>query len=51
VVAGSPPGRLDWNQSQPPSGDQRGLELSTPGDVQRRAGALPSLGATQISLW
>jgi len=44
------PGRVDANSNRVPSGDQRGFELSTVGTVIRRAGVLPSAGASQISL-
>ncbi len=42
------PSRFEVNMRYRPSGDQRGLELSVDGDVNR-AGAPPLTGATQIS--
>jgi hypothetical protein len=43
-----PPGRLDVKNSIEPSCDQRGFELSVPGDVHR-TGSPPAVGTTQTS--
>src|SRR5690606_32418923 len=45
-----PPGRLELKKRYAPSGDQRGFELSVPGEVTRY-GSPPSVGTTQISEW
>ena len=43
-----PPGRVDAKSSSFPSGDQRGLLLSTPGEVSR-IGSPPAAGTSQTS--
>src|SRR5881397_2056214 len=44
-----PPGRVELKKRYFPSGDQRGAELSVPGEV-KRCGSPPAVGTTQISL-
>ena len=44
------PARLELKISSLPSGDQRGLVLSTPGEL-KRCGTPPSVEAIQISEW